>query len=252
MSQLLRKARLAVTPRSWLLKRTLSNGAVVCGRNRSGHGGRGVYVLGDALEPELQHLQQLLGPDDVFMDIGANTGVFALKAAKHLREGVVVAVEPGIEAFGMLCRNVELNRAQNVRVRNLCVAQRTGVQTLWLNRDKPNSFGLAKAAPSACAISVLGVCLDDLCDWEGLDRVDYIKIDVVGAEAQALAGAARIKERFRPIFQIAEYGTPWPPPWTDYEVYRTAAEPRVNRVLVPKGDRRARRFEELGWARCAL
>jgi hypothetical protein len=60
-TKLVRMIRVALTPRERLLQATLSNGAVVYGRNRRGHGGRGVYVYRDAIEPELEHLEELLG-----------------------------------------------------------------------------------------------------------------------------------------------------------------------------------------------
>ncbi len=49
---------------------------------------------------------------------------------------------------------------------------------------------------------VLVVALDDLMVWEGLDRLDYLKIDVEGAEHQVLLGAKKTIEKFRPIIQM--------------------------------------------------
>ena len=54
--QILRKIRLALTPRTAFLKTTLSNGVVVYGRNRAGYGGRGLYVFRESIEPEFEHL----------------------------------------------------------------------------------------------------------------------------------------------------------------------------------------------------
>jgi hypothetical protein len=101
MSVFLRKIRVAVTPKTWLLKTTLSNGAVVFGKNRAGFGGRGIFIFRDALEPELEHLDQLLPAEGVLIDVGANTGVYSLKAAKHFsQKGVVVAIEPFPDVLG--------------------------------------------------------------------------------------------------------------------------------------------------------
>ena len=104
----LRKVRVALTPRRWFLKTSLANGAVVCGRNRAGHGGRGVYVFRDALEPELEHLEKFLVPGGVLVDVGANVGLYTVKAAQFLRVsgGMVVAYEPLPEMLAMLNQNV--------------------------------------------------------------------------------------------------------------------------------------------------
>lgn len=243
---LLRRARVAITPRSWVLKRALSNGAIVCGRNRPGHGGRGVYLHGDALEPELQHLEQFLSRDAIFIDVGANTGMFTLKAATHLNQGMVIAIEPGLEVLIMLAYSVRLNELRNVRLRNLCIAEQTGEDKLWLNRDKPNAFSLVRRSDCAETASVLAVSLDDLCTWEGLTRLDYVKVDVVGAEDQVLAGASQVISRFHPIFQLANpNGVQITLP--QYSAYRAPSGSSVNTVLIPDGDERAERFKSLGW-----
>ena len=92
---LLKKMRAAITPRSWVLESKLSNGAIVVGQNRPGYGGRGIYLYRDAIEPELEHLDRLLPAEGVFIDIGANTGIYTMKAAKHFNNrGLVIAVGP--------------------------------------------------------------------------------------------------------------------------------------------------------------
>jgi FkbM family methyltransferase len=249
MTNLLRKARVAVTPRSWMLKRALSNGAIVCGRNRAGHGGRSVYLEGDAVEPELAYMEQLLPRDAVFVDIGANNGMYTVKAAKHLHAGLVIAVEPGVDALTMLAYNVKLNGLGNVRLRNLCIAEHTGEGTLWLNHDKPNAFSLMKKSGNAAHTSVLTVSLDDLCSWEGLTRLDYVKADVAGGEERILAGAAQTISRFRPIFQLAI--NPYTVPMTlpQYSAYQFPGDLPSTMVLIPDGDERVRQFQISGWHR---
>jgi FkbM family methyltransferase len=200
--QFLRKVRVALTPRSALLRTKLQNGAVVEGSNRPGYGGRGVYVYGDSLEPELNCLQHFLGTGQVFVDVGANVGVFTVKAAKEVgNDGLVVAIEPFIETALRLSRNVQANKYTNVRIRTFCMGRVTQQSNLYLNQGKPNSFSLIPKG-SAESISVLSVSLDDLCCWESLDRIDYLKIDAEGAEAAVLEGGRQTINRFRPIVQV--------------------------------------------------
>jgi hypothetical protein len=71
----------------------------------------------------------------------------------------------------------------------------------FLNKNKPNSFSLIQD-PGADSISVLSVSLDDLCAWERIARLDYLKIDAEGAEDLILDGGAASIERFRPIIQV--------------------------------------------------
>jgi len=198
----LRKVRVALTPRSALLRTRLQNGAIIEARNRSGYGGRGAYIFGDSLEPELCCLQAFLGAGHVFVDVGANVGIFTVKAAKEVgNDGLVIAIEPFIETALQLNNNVRANGYSNVRVRNFCIGRNTQHTRLHLNNRKPNSFSLVPNG-NAESISVLSVSLDDLCRWENLNRLDYLKIDAEGAEAAVLAGAQEAISRFRPIVQV--------------------------------------------------
>ena len=198
----LRKVRVALTPRSALLRTRLQNGAILEAYNRAGYGGRGAYIFGDLLEPELCSLQHFLGAGQVFVDVGANVGVFTVKAAKEVgNDGLVIAIEPFIETALQLANNVRVNHFTNVRIRNLCIAGDTQEMRLHLNKGKPNSFSLVPKG-NAESISVLSVTLDDLCRWENLKRLDYLKIDAEGVEAAVLEGAQKIINRFRPIVQV--------------------------------------------------
>jgi FkbM family methyltransferase len=198
-----RKVCVAMIPRRCYLKTTLSNKAIVYGINRSGYGGRGVYIFRDSIEPEFQHLERFLDSSGVFIDVGASTGIYSLKAAKHYQNiGIVIAIEPFPEVFATLYKSVVTNGFKNVRLRNLSVWSETGLRTLWKNAHKPNSFSIVHRENNAEGISTLTVSLDDLVRWEKLERLDYLKIDAEGAEQEILAGAKNIIERFRPIIQV--------------------------------------------------
>jgi FkbM family methyltransferase len=201
MSVLLRKILVAVLPNSFILKRRLKNGAIIRGFNRAGFGGRGAFIFGEALEPELGALHFFLKPGSVLIDIGANTGIYTLMAAKEVgEEGTVIALEPFTEMASFLMESVKINGFNNVRVRAVCASDTTENTTLWLNYGKPTQFSLNRERDDV-GISVLGVALDDLFQWEKISRVDYIKIDVQGAESKVLSGAKKCIAAFRPIIQ---------------------------------------------------
>lgn len=243
---LLRKIRIALTPRSALLRTRLQNGAIVEGYNRAGYGGRGVYVFGDSLEPELCHLQEFLASGDVFVDVGANVGVFTVKAAKEVGDaGVIIAIEPFVETALQLSKNVKANGFSNVRVRNFCLGRETRQARLHLNKSKPNSFSLIPSGDVE-SVSVICVSLDDLCRWEALERLDYLKIDAEGAEADVLAGAQETIRRFRPIVQVEVTISNC----NLAENYRRfAAANSINNLFIPAENTRAIHMAlRLGWS----
>ena len=246
--QILRKLRVAVTPRSALLQTTLSNGLVICGRNRAGYGGRGIYVYRESIEPEFEHLAAFLGSAGVFVDVGASVGIYTLKAAMHYRGGgVVIALEPFAEVFEALQSNVGANRLTNVRARRLCAAARSGRGTLWLNRGRPSLFSLARRIDGARGVSVETVALDDLLPREGIERVDYLKIDAEGAEEEILAGSRQTIERSRPIIQAEVGDRPFALALRAYSAFHADGSP--NLVHLPDEHPKIRVAERLGWRR---
>jgi FkbM family methyltransferase len=200
--RLVRKMVVAFLPSEYVLRTRLSNGAIVKGKNKAGYGGRGVFVYRDEIEREFEHIDRFVEPGALFIDIGANTGIYTMKVAKHLAgSGAVIAVEPFTETAGRLASTVAANRFSNVRVRNFAVSDSFGPTDFWLNNDQPNSFSL-KRHNATRKVSVLQVTLDQICDWEQIDRLDYVKIDAEGAEKRIIAGGSRSIQRYLPIIQV--------------------------------------------------
>lgn len=138
----------------------------------------------------------------MFVDVGANTGIYTLKAGQIVGEnGVVLAMEPFPNILSDLFDNVRMNRLNNVRVRGVCAADKSGTDVFWTNFDKPNSFSLKCRDSQAHAISVMKMSLDDLFVSEKIERCDYIKIDAEGSEADIIAGASGLIKKFHPIIQ---------------------------------------------------
>lgn len=247
MNTLLRKIRVALTPRDWYLKTTLSNGSHVYGKNRSGFGGRGIYIYRDSIEPEFEHLEDFLDPSGVLVDVGANTGIYTIKAAKHFSNdgGIVLAIEPFPDVLASLFHSVKSNHFNNVRLRNFCAGHITGAAMLWMNNNKPNKFSLLKREESASYLSTLMVALDDLFEWEGLQRLDYLKIDVEGAEQEVLDGGKKIIRQYRPIIQIEVNINDVTLDMTDYSVFQ--APHSANKVYIPNENSKVRLPEVFGW-----
>jgi FkbM family methyltransferase len=218
----------------------------VYGKNRPGYGGRAVFIYGDATEPEFQQLERFLDRTGVFIEVGANTGKWSLKAAKHYADsGVVVAIEPYPDVLATLARSVQANAFHNVRLRNLSVSDRTGVATLWMNNRRPQMFSLIKNDEHATQLSTLTVSLDDLFRWEGLDRLDYLKIDAEGAEEAVLAGGRKTIERHRPIIQIEATRSDAMVDLDDYTLFR--AKRSSGKFYMPNEHPKIGLPRELGW-----
>ena len=159
------------------------------------------YLLRDWAEPELRELDQLLKPGDVFIDVGANIGLYTLKAARLVGpEGKVAALEPGHDAYQQLKANLALNDYDWVRPLKIAASDEEGVAVLHHVPlgDDPQAFSLVAHPQAVEGETVRTTRLDTLVEQLAFDRIDLIKIDVEGAEPMVLDGATRVLSAQRP------------------------------------------------------
>lgn len=150
-------------------------------------------------------LRRYLRPDSVVIDAGAHVGVITLVAASLCPDGHVYAFEPSPETHGHLVANLAANQAANVTPVAAAVHEADG--TLSFNIDEANpSASAVTAAPgvggASATTSVDAVRLDTWVSQQALARLDFIKLDVEGAELAALAGMAETLTRFRPVLAV--------------------------------------------------
>jgi FkbM family methyltransferase len=146
----------------------------------------------------IEWLVKTLRPDDVFFDIGANTGAYAMFAAREISaRGAVYAFEPHVANAASLLQNVNLNGlAKKVQVVSVPLAAHDGFGPFHyytLEPARPHSqFGppiLDGEAFSPVATEFkFGARLDTLIDSGVVPVPTIVRIDVGGLEAQVIAG----------------------------------------------------------------
>lgn len=162
--------------------------------------GKFIYAFRENYEPELAYLEEILSPGMIFVDAGANFGVYTLVASKLVGDtGRVLAFEPTAGSFATLRQNIDLNRSSNVRLFQVALAQKKGRAWLYHGWDPVgNSLGRDPLSRSE-GEEVQTESLDTVLKENGIDRVDVIKIDVEGAEELVLQGAIRCLTTQLPI-----------------------------------------------------
>ena len=167
--------------------------------------GKFIYTFREYYEPELAYLEEVLSPGKVFIDVGANFGVYTLVASKLVgAAGKVFAFEPTAQSFAILGQNVALNHSANVRAFQVALTQTRGKAWLYHGWDPVgNSLGMDPLCGNQ-GEEVQTESLDNLLEENGIDRVDVIKVDVEGAEELVLRGATRTITNNRPVV-IFEY-----------------------------------------------
>lgn len=165
-------------------------------------------ALTGAYEPnELHWLQGVLELGMVFVDLGANIGLYTLFAARRVGpSGKVLAVEPSQREFGRLQRHVARNRLGNVSCGRVAVSDHRGEAELLVATEEHaghNTLGsFAYDVQARGREPVTLARLDDLVESAGLDRVDVVKLDVEGAELPALQGALETIKRYSPMLLL--------------------------------------------------
>ena len=148
-----------------------------------------------------------LRPGDVVLDLGANIGTTAVVFSKCVGpEGRVFAFEPVVPE---LCReNTRRNAAANVTVVPCGVSDQPGRVDFHMSDFCLDSHCGPPPSGQRDAVRVRSAPLVRLDDWQEeqrLDRVDFIKMDIEGAEEAAIRGAERLIARCRPRWSISSY-----------------------------------------------
>ena len=80
----------------------------------------------------------------------------------------------------------------------------SGVRLTFASRGSQTSV-TRSAEPSGRTLEASTISLDDFAADRGIERIDYIKLDVEGAELKALRGAEGVLRTFRPTLAVAAY-----------------------------------------------
>ena len=143
-------------------------------------------------------------PGDVVLDVGAAYGSYALTALASGADFVHAWSPQGFSGeeteAEVLKKSLDLNGwSDRCSVRGDGAYSRVG----WLNADTQE---FTESEPSPMGANVIKVqTLDGWASGEDLTRVDWMKLDVEGAEVDVLKGADGIVRRFRPKILVENH-----------------------------------------------
>jgi FkbM family methyltransferase len=155
-------------------------------------------------EPEVvQSIEEHVTAGMTVLDIGAQSGFYSLLLSKLVGPtGRVIAFEPLPANVRLLEENIRLNNLTNVDVRHEAVTERSGP----INFEFPGLESNLVAGPvlpgdSQGIFSVEGIALDD-CFSDREFPLQFIKMDVEGAEVEVLRGALNALNTCHPDMMI--------------------------------------------------
>lgn len=148
-------------------------------------------------------IRSVVKPGMTCVDAGAHIGYITLLMAQEVgRKGWVFAFEPSPVNCDRLRMNIALNAIENATVVQAFVASTNGTATIGLG---PSSFEHRLDSTSARSSSVESVALERYFDDK---RVDFVKLDVEGADELAVKGMRGLLTRDKPTILIEDHGAP--------------------------------------------
>ncbi len=168
------------------------------------------------LEDEVAGLAELVRPGAVCLDVGAEYGLYTWALAGLVGPaGHVHAVEPQAGPATFVDISRRLLRAGNVTVHRTALGATAGDGVLARPRRRllpvhgrafltTGASGLGSNAEFSHHddVPVAVTTVDDLVRALGPDRLDFVKVDIEGAEARLLAGARGTLAAFRPVLML--------------------------------------------------
>jgi FkbM family methyltransferase len=160
----------------------------------------------------LSHLENLISPDDICLDLGANLGMMTLALSVLAPNGHVYGFEASPETTLALKQTIRANALSNVSVSNVVVGCQAQTVKFFDMPDAQSSghyvdIEMPVEVPSLCQDSFQVVVaetksVDQLVEELSLKKVDFIKIDVEGAELDVLQGATGTFNKFSPLIAM--------------------------------------------------
>ncbi len=142
---------------------------------------------------ELIFLKNYLKKGDVFVDIGANIGLFSMFACQKVgSDGYVIAYEPTPKTYNRLLENFKLNAFTNLETYQLAISDNNKPQEFKISKDGYDGWNsLGKPTLGQFYESVYVDCntIDNIAGMNKIfSRIKLIKIDVEGWELHVLKG----------------------------------------------------------------
>ena len=174
---------------------------------------------------------------DIVLDAGANVGVFTRKAL-WAGAAKVIAIEPAPENLECLRRNFAAEIADGrVVVYPKGVWDKDDVLKLQIDPNNSAEDSFFRKFQGGHFIEVPLTTIDKMVAELGLPKVDFIKMDIEGAEQKAVVGARNTIARFRPRMALCIYHVQDDPRMVPKLVHDAVSDYKVSKTCLCQSDR---------------
>ena len=125
---------------------------------------------------------------DIVLEIGAYIGMYAIKIAQKVgKKGRIIAIEAMKNNFEILQKNIKSNKAENIIAINKAIWHEQGILHFYATTKQVNS-AVKDFLKDEKTIDVESETIDNIVKNNNLKKVDFIRIQVNGAEKKVLLG----------------------------------------------------------------
>lgn len=164
---------------------------------------RELFFLGTYEEQITRTIQNIIKPGDYAFDFGANFGWFTTLLSPLVKNGRVFAFEISDEICEELRKNVQINHMTNVTIETLAIGDSEKSVPYFYFSDNGLANLDQNILPNAdVAKTVNMTTLDHYIEEKNIERLDFIKCDIDGAEVLFLRGARKSIAKFKPVIVI--------------------------------------------------
>lgn len=151
------------------------------------------------------YMKEIIKENDTIIDIGANSGYYALLESQLANRGEVYAIEPVPKNMQLLKKNIELNDYKNIQVFPLAIGGENGEGKMYLY-DKGNLCSFTKNIQNKPTgkVTIPIMTLDRFVEKCAFAYPTLIRMDVEGYEYEIIKGMANILKSNKPLILFIE------------------------------------------------
>ena len=161
---------------------------------------------------EITFFMKYFSPHMNFLDIGANVGLYSgLALSRENFCGKVICMEPHEESIRFLKKTLSANKnslpENNIILSPMAASDFQGTAVLHINPDNKGDNRIYSNALLEEHKDIFVTTIDKVCEENNIDHLDFIKIDIQGAEEKAVIGASSILQNSTDCIILSEL---WP------------------------------------------
>lgn len=149
-------------------------------------------------------MRRLLSPGDVLFDVGANIGWYSVMMQYAVPNITIFSFEPNPTIYPVLKKNLAFNGFSEDLTFEVGLSNKTQMSLFYLDTSMPEASSLRNLQYTEHVKSQ--ECqtqrLDDFVDQHRIEKINYIKCDVEGAELLVLEGGLNTLRSYQPILQL--------------------------------------------------